>query len=337
MIAQLTEGFFLGIATGTMCLATCGPIYVPYLMLSERTLKSSLLTILEISGGRFIAYLVVGLLAGLLSKNLDMFGDKLWLTAIAYLLFSTYLIFSALRTQRRKPCCNRAKWYSFVDRPIILGLLTGINFCPSFLLAFTRAVNLSGPLAGMALFGAFFVGTSLYLLPLSFFGVFGKQSVLRRFAQVSACGVGLWFIVQAVLIINGLVVEKPQTAADENDIINIMDSIPAYIVTSDTIRLKALQKALSSERKGTVTIVQNTDRLPDRCYVFTSPSLGDSSHPHQNPLRKPGRFVLFLPGSFLDSASEGNARNMVKFLSRYSFKIDPDSGSVYRIPPHILL
>jgi sulfite exporter TauE/SafE len=201
IIAQMTEGFLLGIATGTTCLATCGPIYAPYLMLSERTLKSSFLTILEISGGRFITYLIVGLFAGLLHKNLNILGDSVWFTACAYLSFSTYLIFSALRPSRRKLCCQRAAWYSFADRPVLLGLLTGINFCPSFLLAFTKAVNLSGPLAGMVLFGAFFMGTSLFLLPLSYFGVVGKQPFLRRIAKVSALVVGGWFVVQAVLII----------------------------------------------------------------------------------------------------------------------------------------
>ena len=56
MISQLSEGFLLGIATGTTCLATCGPIYAPYLMQYDRNLKASLVTLLEISGGRFATY-----------------------------------------------------------------------------------------------------------------------------------------------------------------------------------------------------------------------------------------------------------------------------------------
>jgi sulfite exporter TauE/SafE len=176
-------------------------------MLADRSLTSSILTILEISGGRFVTYLLVGLFAGLLHKNLNMDGSMVWFTVTAYLTFSSYLIYSAFRTRRRKVCCKQAMWYTFVHRPVILGLLTGINFCPSFLLAFTKAVNLSGPLAGMVLFGAFFVGTSLFLLPLSFFGVFGKESLYRRFAQVGALVVGLWFIVQAALIITRVVLK----------------------------------------------------------------------------------------------------------------------------------
>lgn len=332
MIAQLSEGFLLGIATGTTCLATCGPIYAPYLMLSGSSLRSSLLVLLEISGGRFVTYLLVGLIAGLLSKSLNVLGDRTWFTAIAYIAFSLYLLYTALRTRRRKQCCQTSKWQAAMQRPLVLGLLTGINFCPSFLLAFTKAVSLSGPLAGMALFGAFFVGTSLFLLPLACFGVFGQKALFKRIAQVSAIGVAAWFIVQGVWSIYGLLSQNAQTVLDEKNVINVMDSVPSYIITDNAARQKTLQRVLASNRKGSVSIALPSSILPDRAYIFAFASNGDSVHTHNSPLRKAGRFVITLPAAMRDSVSENAARQIADFFTKFSFKTDPDSGSVFRLP-----
>jgi len=196
----LSEGFLLGIATGTSCMATCGPIYAPYLMQYERSLMRSLLALMEISAGRFATYLLIGLLAGLFGRSIPI-DYREWFTAIAYLSFSLFLVLTAFRTRRREQCCKTDVWYAFVDRPLILGLLTGINFCPSFLLALTKAVDLSGPLSGMIFFAAFFAGTSLFLVPLSFFGLFGKQRLFRSIARVGAVVIGIWFIIQSILTI----------------------------------------------------------------------------------------------------------------------------------------
>ncbi len=206
MLSYLSEGFLLGIATGTSCLATCGPIYAPYLMQYERPLLRNLLALMEISAGRFATYLLIGLLAGLLGHSIPL-DYKEWFTAIAYISFSLFLVLTAFRTQRREQCYTTGAWYAFVDRPLVLGLLTGINFCPSFLLALTKAVDLSGPLSGMIFFAAFFVGTSLFLVPLSFFGLFGKQKLFRSVARLGAVVIGIWFIIQSILIIRHILSE----------------------------------------------------------------------------------------------------------------------------------
>jgi sulfite exporter TauE/SafE len=202
MIATLTEGFFLGIATGTTCLATCGPVYAPYLMQYQRSLPKSLLAVLEISSGRFLAYLLVGAAAGLLGKHVE-FGEKGLFTAAAYCLFSIFLLAATFRTHQRDRCFRTGRWALAVDRPLLLGVLTGINFCPPFLLALTKATTLSGPVAGMALFAAFFVGTSIFLVPLSVFGLFGGQRLFRTVARCGAVAVSAWFLVLAGLLIYG--------------------------------------------------------------------------------------------------------------------------------------
>jgi sulfite exporter TauE/SafE len=199
MIATLLQGFLLGLATGTTCLATCGPVYAPYLMQYGRSLPKSLLAVLELSAGRFISYLIVGAVAGLLGRQVHI-GEKGLLTAAAYSLCSIFLLVTVFRTYRRDQNCPMGRWAGIIDRPLVLGVLTGINICPPFLLALTKAFHGSGPAAGMTLFAAFFVGTSLFLLPISAFGLLGDRKLFRSMARWGAAAVSAWFLILAGLL-----------------------------------------------------------------------------------------------------------------------------------------
>ena len=88
-----------------------------------------------------------------------------------------------------------------MHRPFVLGFFTGINLCPVFLIALTKAVSLSGALAGMLFFFAFFVGNSVYVVPLSPFGIFGARKTLRNLRRIAARGVRVWFLVSAVRVV----------------------------------------------------------------------------------------------------------------------------------------
>jgi len=198
MISTFTEGFLLGLAAGTSCLATCGSVYAPYLMQYNRTLPQSLLAIGELSVGRFITYLIIGAAAGMLGSHVRFDGKGL-LTAAGYLLFSTFLLITAFRTHKRDQCCSTGRGKGVFDRPLLLGVLTGINICPPLLLALTKAFNGSGAVAGMMLFSAFFFGTTLFLLPLSAFGILGGRKVFRLLARWAAVAVSLWYFIIAGL------------------------------------------------------------------------------------------------------------------------------------------
>lgn len=196
----IAEGLMLGLATGPLCLATCGPVYAPYLMQKNRGTAQSILTLVQISAGRFTTYLLIGLAAGALGAQIALL-DRVWFSAIAYIVFSVFLVLSAWRTKRCDEGCRSTGWMRFVEVPFILGMLTGISFCPSFLLALTKAVEQGGAIAGALVFGAFFFGTNIYFIPFVFFGVMGKTYHLRTIARIASGVVALWFIGQAVILI----------------------------------------------------------------------------------------------------------------------------------------
>jgi len=200
MTSFLTQGLLLGLAMGTTCLATCGPIYAPYLMESNRGLNRSLVAVLEMSAGRFLAYGLFGLIAGHFGAKLAI-AHRPYFTAVAYVLLSLLLISSAFVTYRSEKLCAVGRWSRYVHRPFVLGVVTGINLCPSFLMALTKAVTLSGAVAGMHFSFAFFLGKSVYIVPLSLFGIFGARKALRDVGRVAALGVGVWFLISGLRIV----------------------------------------------------------------------------------------------------------------------------------------
>jgi len=333
MISQLTEGFLLGIATGTTCLATCGPVYAPYLMQYERNIWKSILALLEISAGRFVAYSLVGVLSGFLGSSLENLNRELF-TALAYILFSFFLLLTTFRTSKKEKCCQTGRWSAFVDRPLILGVLTGINFCPSFLLAVTKAVDISGPLSGFYLFASFFVGTSLFLIPLSFFGVFGLKKELRFIARVSAVAISIWFIIQACIMLYHLYGEyKYAQNIDPALIVNILETDkPVQILAKDTSGLADMKQLFAQKVKTSVMLISDSEKLNDSGIVIASSEWVGEEHIETHSLRKPGRFVVFLPDSSTKGVAVEKINKMLTFFGAYYFKIDPDSGTVFQMP-----
>ncbi len=199
-LIYIAEGFALGLGTAPLCVVSCGPVYAPYLMQKSRNTLQSVVTLIQMSAGRFLTYLLIGLAAGALGTQIATLAMAPF-TAAAYFLFSIFLIISAIRTKKCDEGCRTAGWSRFAENPFILGMATGISFCPSFLLALTKAVEHGGALAGALLFGAFFIGTNIYFIPFVLFGIIGKTYQLRTIARIASFVVAFWFIGKAILLL----------------------------------------------------------------------------------------------------------------------------------------
>lgn len=193
MLKTLTEGFLLGISTGTLCLVTCTPIYIPFLMSENRKFGMNFVKVIEISAGRFLSYIAFGALAGFLGGNISDFNREIF-TSAAYILISVFLILSAVRTRKESKNCHIPKIAKMTSSAFLLGIFTGINFCPSFLIALSKAIDLSGPLSGIMLFLGFFFGTTLYLIPLGFVGGLAKIKKMTLLAQAASVLIGIYYI-----------------------------------------------------------------------------------------------------------------------------------------------
>ncbi len=192
------RGFLLGLSTGVFCLGYCTPVWVPYVLAEARPRLGTILGLIgQFLLGRLAAYILFGLAAGYLGVWV---GGSLprWVIALSLVALSSLLILYALAQNLPRPgLCRFVRGHS-ARMPPVLGFLTGINPCPPFLLATASVFEGVDPLGGMLLFVAFFVGTSLYMLPLAFVGLLSRYEQIREIARLAAIIVGMVFLVMGI-------------------------------------------------------------------------------------------------------------------------------------------
>jgi sulfite exporter TauE/SafE len=207
------EALLLGLSTGTSCLVFCGPVILPYMLGEGISLKRSLVDILIFLGSRLIVYLLLGLIAALVGQA--FFRTEVFrgiITGSAYIILSvTLVIYSFLRI---KPLCmlknireipvNQADRRTFAV-PLIGGLVTGLSLCPALLLAFTGAASEGSVVQSLIYFIFFFIGTTVYFLPLIFLGLLHGRNVIHIIGKFAAGIAGIFFFAKGlIMLINSL-------------------------------------------------------------------------------------------------------------------------------------
>ncbi len=208
----LTEGFLLGLANGGVCLAYCAPILVPYLLGESDTVRRGLVSVGGFLGGRLAGYLTFAVLAWLThAAILDHLPCQKLLIGVATMGLALLLIVygCAGRPHRcgaaaAEGTIRRLHLWSSLPLPVVLGLATGINVCPPFLLAFGNAAQLPGLGQSLLFFAAFFAGTSIYLAPLPLVGLAGRREVVKITGRLAAGVVGLIYLYYGVVTLIGL-------------------------------------------------------------------------------------------------------------------------------------
>jgi sulfite exporter TauE/SafE len=211
MILQpVTEGMVLGLSLGATCLATCAPIYGPLLMQRRRDMVQAVETVLLLSAGRFISYAAFGALAGWAGSLASKLLEGRIAMLVSYLGLAAYLIYTAVAQGKTEhKACAPQRWAKYSGNPLIVGIITGLSVCPSFLGALTRGFELGGVTGGMLLFIGFFAGTTVFLLPFAFFAFFSKLRMLRLIGIGASLLVALWFLLRSAVIIKMLATGRP--------------------------------------------------------------------------------------------------------------------------------
>jgi sulfite exporter TauE/SafE len=204
------QGFFLGLANGATCLAFCAPVLIPFLLHEGNNIPQNLLTLLKFLGGRLGGYLLFGLLAWAMGGLLLGAGSyQALVIGAAYVGLSVLLLVAVLR--KKAPSSSAcalegaqarlSRWPGLL--PVGMGLLAGLRVCPPLLLAFTDAAS-TGTLGGsLFLFLMFFLGTSVYFLPMSLLGAFTRLPDLRLVGKFAAVIVALYYLFSGISLFTG--------------------------------------------------------------------------------------------------------------------------------------
>lgn len=205
----MTEGFILGLSTGVVCVAYCGPVLIPYLMAESGGIKKSLFFVALFLSGRLAAYIATAFLAGLIGQSILKQSDsRAIFMSISYIFLATLMIVYGFYRFREICLGTAAKCLarpgsgkiSKIMVPITGGFLSGINICPPFLLAITGAIDTGSIAKSIFFFLAFFLGTSVYFIPMPFIGMFRKQQAIRIIGKFAAIIAGIIYFYKGLLL-----------------------------------------------------------------------------------------------------------------------------------------
>lgn len=193
---NLLAGFSTGLSVGVYCLGVCLPVFIPLILSERKNLKSSFLITLEFSFGRLLGYLLFGLIVGYLGVAIQ---SQLvhQIISLATILSGGLLIGYSLGLLKWGKICK--PYFKFFHFPFLFGFLTGLNLCPPFLASLVYIFNLRSVVNSVFYFLMFFLGTSLYIIPLGFLGAFSKEGRLQKIAKLSGIFAGGYFIYSALL------------------------------------------------------------------------------------------------------------------------------------------
>jgi len=206
----LVQGFLLGLANGASCLATCAPVLLPYLVGEGRPVGRNAVTVLHFLAGRLAGYLIFAVFAWEAGQWIRssqrgglIFGAIYAALAIVLVVygFSPPANTCAAGGMRGRLATITSRWPSAM--PAFMGLLTGLSLCPPFLAAVAGATSQATLLASLSFFLAFFVATSLYVVPFPLAGLLGRSQAIRITGRLAAGVMGVYFFYRGLIMMVG--------------------------------------------------------------------------------------------------------------------------------------
>jgi sulfite exporter TauE/SafE len=205
MTGAAAQGFVLGLSTGAYCLGACAPVLVPYLVSAEcRQVGQQARVVAQFALGRLLGYLVLALGAALVGPQVaqSQWGRPLLGVAALGLAITMLAHGIARNTGRRTECAGAGK-LALARFPLPAGLFTGLRACPPVWLCVAAILAQGSVLAGVATGVAFFLATSVFLIPLALTGYLGAAKSLKEAADVAVLVGGLWFAVSGLNVLVG--------------------------------------------------------------------------------------------------------------------------------------
>lgn len=204
------EGFFLGLASGITCLAYCASVLTPYMLGEGNRAGKNAWVLGQFLAGRLMGYLLFGAFAW--GAGRLVLQNEFWQARVKGLSFlflgGLMLVFVLLKKPPKTCVVPSAGVYGALSRwpaaiPLALGFFTGLNLCPPFLIALANSATSSSLPRTLLFFLEFFVGTSIYMLPLPLVGVFHSKESLKTIGRMAAGLMSLYYLYLGVISLLG--------------------------------------------------------------------------------------------------------------------------------------
>lgn len=205
----MTDSFILGLSSGSACLATCGIVMFPYLMAGSAGVKRITIDLSLFLFTRFFVYLLLATVSWYFGQAI--FSNQIvrnFVPGILYIVFAIMLVWYSISNSRTKDC--PAKIVSTVNNkklvPVFLGVVNSLGFCPALFLIITKGATQGSILESYLAFLAFFLGSSLWFIPLPLAGKIRKKEVLKTIGILATGLAGIIFMIKGITnIVGGLI------------------------------------------------------------------------------------------------------------------------------------
>jgi hypothetical protein len=203
---RMSDSFILGLSSGSACLVTCGLVMFPYLMSGSAGVKKITIDLSVFMLTRFMIYFILASVTWFFGQAVFSYPVmKNIIPGILYILFAVMLVWYSIGHNSKKECPARIVTTVNNKRliPIFLGMVNSLGFCPALLLILTKGATQGTMVQSYMAFLAFFIGSSLWFLPLPFAGKIRKKKVIETIGILSTGLAGTIFIIKGITILIG--------------------------------------------------------------------------------------------------------------------------------------
>jgi hypothetical protein len=208
-IHPMTEAFILGLSSGSACLVTCGMVMFPYLLAGSAGVKRIATDISLFLFARLLIYFILATLAWYFGQAIFSFSVvRNIVPGILYIVFASMLVWYSISKNANPEC--PAKIMKTVNNkrliPIFLGIVNSLGFCPALLIILTKGATQSTITNSYIAFLAFFIGSSVWFLPLPLAGRIRKKEILKKIGILATGLAGIIFMIKGITnLIGGII------------------------------------------------------------------------------------------------------------------------------------
>lgn len=206
------EAFVLGFGSGPVCLASCGPVLLPWMAAESRDWRGNASLLARFLAGRLVGYLAFAVAAWAAGLAVPVDAQARTLVfGLANLALALFLAYAALRPRRSchaaaqpagellqiAPAATHRGWQ--VPAALSLGFLTGLNLCPPFVAAGLRAAQLASLPAALLFFTAFFLGTAVWFAPSLAIAPLRRHAAVPAVARIVMAVLAVYYLYLGIL------------------------------------------------------------------------------------------------------------------------------------------
>jgi len=197
----MTDSLILGLSSGSACLATCGMVMFPYLMAGSAGVKRIAIDLSLFLFTRLVIYFILATLAWYFGQAL--FSNQVVrnvVPGILYIVFAVMLVWYSISKNRNQEC--PAKIVKTVNNhrlvPIFLGIVNSLGFCPALFIILTKGASQGTLIQSYIAFLLFFIGSSVWFLPLPLAGKIRKREILKTIGILATGLAGIIFMIKGL-------------------------------------------------------------------------------------------------------------------------------------------